>query len=238
MKNWLKIGFKIFKHTITKNKFVGILWVMCLLVIIYYFNKYFIGKDLSGKDLSLPQFWTNVLDPTITVFSFLFPLILSIYLLQKEWQESLEKRLTVHFKLKDKYVMSCYEAYLSSESDIRLWGQQIGLQMNGGQLNFYPYMTQLGPKLYFDASKNTFYNLYELTIFLKFNKNGDYQKSDKDVQGFNINEYRIWFDNNIDLPGNEEIKNFVQNVPPSLEQVKIVHKNMKEKSKDEKTVPS
>lgn len=184
----------------------------------------------TGATKILSQYWTNAFDPAITVFSFLFPLILSIYLLQKEWQESLEKRLTVHFKLKDKYVMSCYEAYLSSESDIRLWGQQIGLQMNGGQLNFYPYMTQVGPKIYFDASKNIFYNLYELTIFLKFNKNGDYHKNEKDIQGFNSNEYRIWFDNNSDLPGNEEIPNFVQSPPPSLEQVRTVHKNMKPKA--------
>ncbi|MFN8348811.1 MAG: hypothetical protein U0X91_27680 [Spirosomataceae bacterium] len=210
--------------------FGGFSFFVAVLLFCYY--------RYTGVSKILSQYWTNAIDPAITVFSFLFPLILSIYLLQKEWKESLEKRLTVHFKLKDKYVMSCYEAYLSSESDIRLWGQQIGLQMNGGQLNFYPYMTQVGPKLCFDSSKNAFYNLYELTIFLKFDKNGNYQKSDKDVQGFIISEYRIWFDNNSDLPGNEEIKNFVQSPPPSLEQVKTAHKNAKQKPDDEKAVSS
>ena len=69
-------------------------------------------------------------------------------------EENLEKRLQVVFACEWKNpvtntvelltVMVCEYVYLASESDIRLWGQQIGAQMSGGDssLSFSPDILQ------------------------------------------------------------------------------------------------
>jgi len=81
---------------------------------------------------------------------------------KQEWEMSLPKRLTVHFKYQGKYIMSCYEAYLAGPADIRAWSLQIGAQMAKEQLLFYPSILQKKPKL----SENKQYFAYETEFFL------------------------------------------------------------------------
>jgi hypothetical protein len=196
-------------------------FTLVAIAIVIFWSRYVgINKILSQK-------WTNAIDPAITVYSFLFPIFLALYFLTKEWQNSLQKRLTVHFKLKDKYVMSCYEAYLSSESDIRTWGQQIGQQMNKGtQLSFYPYMRQEGPTTSYDPKKKDYYQSYALIIYLRFDKNGNYEYTlGKEDPKFELTNHLVWYDNNDQNPGNEVIKNFTGNLPATLQEIIEFHKN-------------
>lgn len=66
--------------------------------------------------------------------------------LHQDWTASLPKRLTVRFLHGGRTVMSCEDAYLAGEADIRQWGQQIGRQMNGNEnLAFSPFLRQPPP---------------------------------------------------------------------------------------------
>ena len=58
-------------------------------------------------------------------------LLFAVFELEKDKRNNLEKRLTVIFQYEGKPVMVCEDAYLSGKSDIRAWGQQLGLQMSG-----------------------------------------------------------------------------------------------------------
>lgn len=228
MKNWLKIRFEVLKHTISEKNFVGILWVGCLLVIIYYFNKYFVGKDFSGKDLSLPQFWTNVLDPTITVFSFLFPLILSFYLLKKEWEESLETKLIVHFSIKNngkkEYVMSCYNVNLLPYADMRSLGQQIGGQMSGDfQLKFNPSIQPISNGIISvknEKNKLEWVKYYEIEFLLATEPISSRPETIKNLRGL----YLVWnlFDEDKELIYfNQRYNQTFHNVPKFKKEISI-----------------
>jgi hypothetical protein len=71
--------------------------------------------------------------------------------LEEDRQDKLEKRLTVIFQYQGKPIMVCENAYLAGKSDIRAWGQQLGLQMSGlrshgrtgqGDLEFEPFIEE------------------------------------------------------------------------------------------------
>ena len=105
--------------------------------------------------------------------------------MKRNWEESLEKKLTVHFSFEGKYVYSCFEAFLPHQSDIRNLGQSIGGQMNGGPLNFSPYMHLL-PKRLVTPEGGEQYWAYEIHFFLRDNLL-------EKVPG-----HKIWCENNAD----------------------------------------
>ncbi|MCA9750446.1 MAG: hypothetical protein KC414_15150 [Romboutsia sp.] len=127
--------------------------------------------------------WTNIIDPLVTLLTVSITIIVYLTNARKNWEDNLEKRLTVHFMYKDKYMMSCIQAFLTGTGDIRQWGQQIGRQMNGGKnLDFFPYMTLS------DSIDDTYnYKDYILTVYLE---NINTLKSEI------INNYIVWIDNN------------------------------------------
>ena len=86
--------------------------------------------------------WEDIFDPLIVLIT-TFAIILIFFLgMRRKWENDFEKRLSVHFGYKNKYMKTWHEAYLSSESDIRAWGQQIRFQMADSQLGFYPYISE------------------------------------------------------------------------------------------------
>lgn len=98
--------------------------------------------NLTGKDGMLAGWWTNGFDPVITMAT----LTLAGILWFRAWADELPKRLNIHFKYEGRYALTCWEASLAGEDDIRQWAQQIGRQMSRteGQmsdpyLDFDPY---------------------------------------------------------------------------------------------------
>lgn len=89
--------------------------------------------NISDKGLT---WWAEWLDPIIGLGIFVTTLWIGIAELRQDWEQSLEKRLTVYFKLKDRTVMTCHKAYLSDVADVRMLGQQIGAQMARVFLDF------------------------------------------------------------------------------------------------------
>lgn len=88
------------------------------------------GRPSLWQDLT---WWSKWLDPLLGTAVFLLTLIIGWTQLRDDWEESLEKRLTVIFKYGEREVMLCKKAYLTAEGDIRNLGQQIGYQMNDNQ---------------------------------------------------------------------------------------------------------
>ena len=73
--------------------------------------------------------WAKWLDPILGTAVFLLAMIIGWTQLRDDWEESLEKRLTVIFKFQEREVLLCKKARLTAEGDIRNLGQQIGGQM-------------------------------------------------------------------------------------------------------------
>lgn len=143
------------------------------------------------------NFWNSVFG----LLGVLVTFGLTIFYVLKEWQDSLEKRLTVHFKLKDKYLMTCHEAYLSSESDIRAWGQQIGGQMSKVRfLNFFPYISGQDVIVEYNKDLNKFYTKYEVTFYLT-EKIEDIVKESPDLK----TQYLVWWENDDKTAQNKSI---------------------------------
>lgn len=93
----------------------------------------FVGlANHTGDGEQMATWWTNWLDPGITITTLIAAVALSIWSAIKAWEDNLEKRLDVHCTYNGRYVASCWEASLAHEGDIRQWGQQIGRQMFGG----------------------------------------------------------------------------------------------------------
>ncbi|WP_259015109.1 hypothetical protein [Emticicia fluvialis] len=206
--------FIIHKYSSKISIWIGVF--VFFVIILAIINK---RNNLCSPD----GWWSDVIDPVITIFGLVMPVLLWVFLLKNEWEENLDKKLTVHFKLKDYYVMSCFEVYLSSASDIRNWGQQIGQQMNSGMISFYPYLSQKGPEIKVDQHKKKSYLLYELTIYLKSDESGKYIPIAKGASELNPDEYKIWFDLDSEIAGYETLILKPQKVLPTLEEVKAEH---------------
>lgn len=142
------------------------------------------------------EIWfNNYIDPFISIATFLVALIIWGFQIHREWINSLPKRITVHFVYEKKYVMSCFETWLASESDIRQWSQQIGGQMSKlkNQLSFYPYISSKAPTPVLSSfekinRKKITIQLYEVTFHLKECEFKDNPRLEKD--------YLVWIDNN------------------------------------------
>jgi hypothetical protein len=94
------------------------------------------GKPVDALHPTLMEelgWWTKWADPIIGMGTFILALVIGWIQLRDDWEESLDKRLTVIFKYQEREVMLCKKAYLTAEGDIRNLGQQIGAQMNDNQ---------------------------------------------------------------------------------------------------------
>lgn len=165
-------------------------------IIVAYFKFYNTGVPATN-------IYSTFIDPIISGFTFLLAIFLTYQRYRTTWEESLPKKLTVHYKYQNTYVLSCYEAYLSGESDIRQWGQQIGTQMTSIPfLKFFPYIDGENEIV------NNDYKLYIITFYFKSLPN------DKDFSAPNAlperkeqiqNNYTIWWENDSKTEENKEL---------------------------------
>lgn len=126
-----KLFSSYLKFIFAKRQYI--LYGLVLFVIIGVFVGLTNGKPLKANQ---PTFWEDItwwskwLDPILGTAVFLLTVVIGWTQLREDWEEDLEKRLTVIFRLNGREVMICKKAYLTAEGDIRNLGQQIGLQMN------------------------------------------------------------------------------------------------------------
>ena len=137
--------------------------------ILFYFYR--------GFDPTMEQ-WSKIIDPVLGLLTLLVAGFVWFDEMSREWEDNLPKRLTVTFKLKEgntyREVMRCEEAYLAGASDIRQWGQQIGMQMTRGKrLDFQPFIAQDEPLIERD------YKLYRITFFLTKLPNAENSEDEK-----------------------------------------------------------
>lgn len=101
-------------------------------------------------------------DPILTVTTLLIAIFVWFNSKRKSWEETLPKKLNVHFSFEGKYVYSCYLAPLLYEDDGRALGQQIGSQMNGKEnLTFSPFIRS-NPSSIQVGQDGSYYRLYEI----------------------------------------------------------------------------
>jgi hypothetical protein len=93
-----------------------------------------------------PADWWDWIEPLISLLTLGFAFFIWLGQLRRAWEEYLPNRLTVHFYYQGREVMRCEKAHLANESDIRALGQQIGMQMAGGQmLSFLAPRVEISP---------------------------------------------------------------------------------------------
>jgi hypothetical protein len=183
-------------------------------IIVHTFDQIPVIKDQSDKVFN--KFFTYTADPFLAVVAGIFGFIIWLNQYSKKVIEKLPKRMTVHFKLKDKIIASCYEAAIAHEGDIRQWSQQIGKQMLGGDLKMFPYFNIDNPIIVKSETEKRYSGkkdndekepieiyLYNVTIFLN-------AKDAKDILVYG-GEYErkntiIWYENTPDQPDNKTLE--------------------------------
>jgi len=107
------------------------------------------------------------IDPIIGFFTFTFAFFIWMLQIKRDWKSELSKRMTVIFEHDNKNILECKEAFLSGESDIRAWAQQIGMQMTGGiRLNFHPFPRMQKSSIEYDKVLKEFYQHYVVVFQL------------------------------------------------------------------------
>ncbi len=139
--------------------FVLFLMFACLVVMYGRFRQ-------SGFSQSV---W-EVLDPVAGISAFILSLVILFNQAYARWEESLEKQLTVHFinSQNDTEIAIVEQAYLSGESDIRPWAQQLGSQIFGTMkldMNWDEAPPKIVPESH--RGRTTFAKLYETTIYIQ-----------------------------------------------------------------------
>lgn len=211
MKKW------IYKH---KTAFIRVIIFVFIIILTYILLSFFLEYN-CWKDW-VEHWYANLFDPLITTATLLASIGAFLYNLAIDWNNKLPKRLTVHFVLhwegEQKVIFTCLEAYLSGESDIRQWSQQIGKQKFGGNLDFFPYMTQREPEIRQKPKSKLDYNLYQVFIFLS-----------KKPTSIHEVHYSVWDDNEDDTAGNSEYH---------FSQCPVYKKTKKGEKRDENAPPA
>lgn len=190
---WWNKNFKVLGHSWREKKVILAASLVILVVIFWLVwgtNKLNIPLAVCLKNLDC--WWSAWADPLFGLGTFIIAIVIAYLNLSREWEAKIDKKLTVHFKYRDKYIMTCYNAYLAHEGDIRQMSQQIGAQMAKVRwLEFYPYMTTLGASIKerkpSGLDKWVFEKHYEIIIHLRNIPTSDVPRLKKD--------YLVWWEN-------------------------------------------
>lgn len=152
----------------------------------------FVGLFFYFRYLSINEFeitsFSEFVSPTITIGTLIFTIIIGIQNITNKWESKLEKRLTVHFKIKDssddvwKYLLTCEKVSLASEADIRAFTQQIGSQMTNDTRNLKFDLNYDRKKQEIIKSDKIWVKHYEVIYYLK-----------EFPSHYKKNNYKIWW---------------------------------------------
>lgn len=157
-------------------------WEVFIAVLFTSLTLIWVGKTNDGSPFyvgDMSCWYSAWIDPVITIATLLVAIFVWVDSRLEAWKKSLPKKLDVHFVFDGKYILSCYNANLVGEHDIRALGQQIGAQMNGSNLDFYPMVSTSQPKIKKTGSNKSFLG-FEVSFTLK-----------KMPEGFN-KKYLVW----------------------------------------------
>ncbi|GIW83328.1 MAG: hypothetical protein KatS3mg105_5135 [Gemmatales bacterium] len=115
----------------------------------------------------------NWIDPVSGITAFFISLVVLYNQARERWENSLEKRLTVSFvNARDNIEIARVEhAYLSGQSDIRQWAQQLGRQIFGGDLQLdMNWDDHEPPRVVRErcGDRRVFVKLYVVTLYVYF----------------------------------------------------------------------
>ena len=161
------------KFILKKRHFI--LWGLLLFVVLAIFVGFTNQEVAEGETPNFFQelsWWADWIDPIIGLGIFIVTLLIGAIQLIEDWEDNLEKRLTVFFIYGENPVMICENAFLSSESDVRALGQQIGSQMAGTRdLKFRPFNIRYSAPKAQKGEYGGFFLFYQVKFYLNDIKN-------------------------------------------------------------------
>lgn len=99
--------------------------------------------------------------------TFLMSIVIWWHQMSIEWEENLQKRITVFFEYKGRMVMKFENGVIPDGTDLRAWSQQIGAQMGKSRnLQFEPSVEMSDTKIYWDPIIQRYYKIYPVTYIL------------------------------------------------------------------------
>lgn len=106
-------------------------------------------------------------DPIIGGLTFMMSLFIFINQIRIEWEESLQKRISVFFEFEGRVVMKFENGVVPEGTDLRAWSQQIGAQMGYSRnLKFEPSIATTSPKIDWDKTTQEHFKLFTVTFEL------------------------------------------------------------------------
>lgn len=118
--------------------------------------------------------WQSWMEPFLAFSTIAIAIFIWYNEKKQEWENALPKKLDVYFQHGEKVIYQVRNAPLAGDNDIRQWGQQIGRQMNRGDLLFNGFKME-GPNRDFDKIGNDIMR-YKLTVWLQQIEEGELEK--------------------------------------------------------------
>ncbi len=108
----------------TKRTYINVILGMAVLIASIL---WIVNTNTKDFDLwNIERWWNAWGDPFIGLSTFLVAIVIWLTNIAIDWENRLDKKLTVTYKYGDKEVVKCKKAYLAHEGDIRNWGQTLG----------------------------------------------------------------------------------------------------------------
>lgn len=186
MENLNKTAINAVVYIWTKKR-IQVILISCLFVLI--------GVVFLFFNNTANPIWL-IVDPVLGIVTPLIAFFVWYNDNVREWQRTLPQKLTVHFIYKGKYIMSCINAPLIGEHDVRAFGQSIGGQMSELRNNL-PLETFFD-HAYIPQSSGRYdeiFNLHEISFYVQNEDEISDENIKRKIQQIG-NEYRVWFDNN------------------------------------------
>ena len=156
--SWEKIGSVV---RYKKRQSLGLIALLLILGIAY-------SHRWSNGHTFWDHFWEWI-DPVAGIGAFIITLVILYNQARELWEDSLEKRLTVHYIYNRNEIATVENAYLAGESDIRQWAQSLGKQMFGYFSFDMNWDDDKKKNRIIKKDKEGYYMHYEVTIYLPEN---------------------------------------------------------------------
>jgi hypothetical protein len=122
-------------HYLKENWFT---WLLLAVAIV------FVGASTDWGIADISTIFSKFWDPFLGIAGTLITLGLTFYYVSRQWKESLEKKLIVHFEnANGDYIASCYNVNILPNGELRALGLQVGQQMlSTQQVKFNPSVVE------------------------------------------------------------------------------------------------
>ncbi len=144
-------------------------WSYGMLGLLIFLSFIYLNR-LSNIDwTSMAEGFWNWIDPVAGIMTFITTLAIFWFQASKNWEDSLEKMLTVEYIYtggeSELLIAKIENAYLAGESDVRQWAQSLGQQIMGN-LDFDMNWDELPQKINYHQKEGKFFKYYEVKLYL------------------------------------------------------------------------